>query len=82
MVQLLPKGTMAYPNPGSPELRSSEGGGVKKERRAASGGAGDHPGPSVLNEKEKRRLAMERNHTYVFIISFTTFFPNKIFSWF
>jgi len=73
MVQLLPKGTMAYPNPGSPvrpvrpEQESAEGdGGTKKERRA-SGGAGDHPGPSVHDEKEKverRRVAMARNRSW------------------
>ena len=76
MVQLLPKGTLAYPNPGSPggpvgpvrsEQGSSEGdSSIKKERRA-SGGAGDHPGPSVHDEKEreqKRRLAMARNRSW------------------
>ena len=73
MVQLLPKGSMTYPNPGSPvdsvrpRLGSSEGDATKKERRA-SGGAGDHPGPpSVLNEKEKeqkRSLAMARNRSW------------------
>jgi hypothetical protein len=75
MVQLLPKGTMAHPNPGSPvstvgpvkpEQGGSEGDGVKKERRA-SGGAGDHPGPSVHDEKEKeqkRWLAMARNRSW------------------
>jgi hypothetical protein len=64
---------MAYPNPGSPvrpvrpEQESGEGdGGTKKERRA-SGGAGDHPGPSAHDEMEKverRRLAMARNRSW------------------
>jgi Protein of unknown function (DUF3295) len=58
MVQLLPKGTMAHPNLGSPvgsvtrrpEQVSSQGdGSIKKERE--SGGA-DYPGPSVQHEKE------------------------------
>jgi len=88
MVQLLPKGTMAHPNPGSPvrtagPVRPEQGGGegdgdVKKERRgsedvgdvkerSASGGAGDHPGSSVHDEKEKeqkRWLAMARNRSW------------------
>ena len=70
MVQLLPKGTMAHPNPGSPvrgeQVISGGDGGIKNERRA-SGGAGDHPGPSVHDEKEteqKRRLAMARNRSW------------------
>ena len=70
MVQLLPKGTLTYPNPGSPERPEQGGskgdGGMKKERRA-SGGDGDHPGPSVHDENEKeqkRRLAMARNRSW------------------
>ena len=74
MVQLLPKGTMAHPNPGSPvrtvgpvepEQGGSEGD-IKMERRASEG-AGDHPGPSVHDEKEKeqkRWLAMARNRSW------------------
>ena len=73
MVQLLPKGTMAHPNPGSPvrtvgpEQGGSEGEGIIKKERRASGGAGDHPGPSVHDEKEKeqkRWLAMARNRSW------------------
>ena len=72
VVQLLPKGTMTHPNPGSPERTvgpvrpeqgASEGDGDVKERRA-SGGAGDHPSSSVHDEKEKRRLAMARNRSW------------------
>ena len=73
MVQLLPKGTLAHPNPGSPvrsvrpEQEGSKGdGGIMKERRA-SGGAGDHPDPSTHDENEKeqkRRLAMARNRSW------------------
>jgi hypothetical protein len=71
MVQLLPKGTMAHPNPVSPvrpeqgcseadgdvkkERRGSEGDGDVKKERRASGGVGDHPGPSVHDEKEKEK---------------------------
>jgi hypothetical protein len=65
MVQLLPKGTMAHPNPGSP-VRPEQGGGGIKERRG-SGGAGDGPGPSAHDENEKerrRRLAMARNRSW------------------
>ena len=71
MVQLLPKGTMAYPNPGSPvrpvrpEQESSDFDSSNMESpQKASGGAGGHPGPSVLDDKEKeqnRKLAMARN---------------------
>ena len=73
MVQLLPKGTLTHPNPGSPvtsvrpEQEGGKGdGGIKKERRT-SGGTGDHPGPSVHDENEKeqkRRLAMARNRSW------------------
>ena len=69
MVQLLPKGTMAHASPVGPvkpKQVSSEGdSGTKKER--GSGGAEDHPGPSVEDEKEKeqkRRLAMARNRSW------------------
>lgn len=70
MVQLLPKGTMAHANPGSPvrtEQGSSEGGGGIVKEWKTSGGAGDHPGPSVHDEKEKehkREQAMARNRSW------------------
>ena len=76
MVQLLPKGTMAHPNPGSPigpmrpeqvrTVRSEGDDTIKKEKE--SGGVDDHPGSSVQDEKEKeqqkRRLAMARNRSW------------------
>ena len=61
MVQLLPKGTMAHPNPGSP-MRPEQSGGIK-ERRASGGGGGGGPGDE--NERERRRrLAMARNRSW------------------
>ena len=65
MVQLLPKGTMAYPNPGSPVRPGQRDGDIKE--RQANGGAGDPGPPPVYDENEseqRRRMAMARNRSW------------------